>query len=178
MLSKIDFDRIDNFFISQKQISNNIVWQRDGNKNSQCAVIQLFYENDNIFELLIDFRFNAKVNYYVSLNELDTGTLIILYKNIVITRMHINPGNIHTNPYIDSKYFKDESIHLKKFERGITRFYPWKYRKLELENNIIDSKTAIQVKNLKNFNDCFDFFKKECNIIGEIPLPQLSETLL
>ena len=167
---------IDTFLKNKKSIEGNITWTRDNEKNSYIAKFPLSYNGD----LIIDFDFSATANSSGK-SELRGGTLKMLHspknskEKIIVCRMHVFPGNYHTNPRIPNLDVSGWTLIPHK-----TRFYSWEDMKLLHKNSQIsqDKHIARNIENINNLEESIQYFLGYTNVFGSINLPEYDITLL
>ena len=167
--------KIDDFLLCEKSIEGQIVWARKDDKQSYVGKFPLSYNGN----LIVDFDFEATANAYGKQN-LQGGTLKIIHEpddfkeKIIVCRMHIYPGNCHTNPNI-----KDCDVRGLFFPPYQTRFYSWEDMKLLDKSQVSNSKhIARKIEGIENLEDSIKYFLAYANVKGFIPLPEYDNQLL
>lgn len=175
MFSDRTIQKIDDFLLCEKQIIGKVIWNQKDEKQSYVAKLPL----SNNEELIMDFDFEATANSSGMVN-LQGGTLKILHspedsrEKIVVCRMHILPGNCHTNPIL-----KKCDVGGCFFEQYRTRFYSWEDMKILDKSQINNNRHIARViDNVNSFSESIDFFFNYANIKGTISLPEYDTKLL
>jgi len=168
--------KIDEFIGKEKEIVGHVVWNRK-NKDKSSYVAKFPLSSNE--QLIMDFDFESTAAASGKTN-LQTGTLKILHlsdiekEKILVCRMHIIPGNAHSNPRI-----KGCDVSGSTYPPNATRFYPWEDMKLLYASNLNKQRHIARIfDNVNNFQESLDFFLKYANIKGTIKLPEYENTLL
>ena len=176
MFTEEQMDDIDTFLKNKKSIEGNIIWTRDNEKSSYIAKFPLSHNGN----LIIDFDFSATANLSGK-PELRGGTLKMLHspknskEKILVCRMHVFPGNYHTNPRIPNLDVSGWRLVPRK-----TRFYSWEDMKLLNSKSHIsqDKHIARNIENINNLEESIQYFLDYTNVSGLINLPEYDITLL
>lgn len=175
MFSETTIQKIDNFLYCEKQIVGKIVWTKKDERRAYTAKLPLSSKD----ELIMDFDFEATANASGVVKS-QGGTLKILHspddnkEKIVVCRMHILPGNCHTNPLL-----KNCDVGGWYFPQNKTRFYSWEDMKLLYKSQVANNKhIARSYENIDGFYESIEFFFKYANIKGTLQLPEYDTKLL
>ena len=175
MYSDETIQKIDNFLQCEKKIEGKISWIRKEDKQSYIGKFPLSHNGD----LIVDFDFEATAIASGRPN-LQGGTLKIVHdaddckEKILVCRMHIFPGNCHTNPNI-----KASDVRGLYFSPYQTRFYSWEDMKILDKSTVSNSKhIARMVDGIDSLEDSIKYFLTYANIKGFIPLPEYDTQLL
>ena len=162
MFSEATIQKIDSFLLQEKVILGKIVWNQKSEKCTYTAKLPLSSNG----ELIMDFDFEATANSSGLIN-LQGGTLKILHnpddnkEKIIVCRMHILPGNCHTNPRI-----KNCDVGGFYFPPNITRFYSWEDMKILDKSQISNDKhIARSFEHVNSFSESVKFF-----LVGTLPI--------
>lgn len=173
MYSTETLKEIDEFLKIDKEIQGNVVWNKSDEKN----VYEARFPLSSAGNLLVKFDFegtsNSKGNTY-----LRSGTLKIFHslnmEKIMVCRMHILPGNKHTNPCIKGCDVSGLTLDAYK-----TRFYSWNDAKLLYQSLHPNNKhIARNIEGVETFEESINYFLNYANIKGNIPLPEYNIQLL
>lgn len=167
-----DFDKVDAFLKKEKTILSNVQWNQKGDKKNLFTKIPLA-ENE---ELIIDFDFEADA-HLCGMPNMQGGNIKILHRKtkekMIVCRMHILPGNPHTNPFIEGC---DKSG--LYFPPRQTRFYSWEnMKKLRLSHCDNSKHIAETIDNVNSYEESLKFFLSYTHISGNIPLPSYELSL-
>lgn len=170
-----DILTVENFLNSKKTIvGSKLSWNKSQDRNFYYINIPLAdYKNNGNIRIFNDFDFKSTRKDNVKNRNISEpeSTIILLYNNFYISRIHFNPYDTHRNPIEKLELINQRTEEIEKeLDKNITRFYPWKYRKIELLNNFKNRENTAVLKNdLDTFKKSMNFFKEYCNIEGEIP---------
>lgn len=175
MYSEQTIQKIDDFLKKEKCIEGKTIWVQKDDKTSYIAKFPLSSKG----ELIVDFDFEATANAS-GMPNLQGGTLKIIHEpddnkeKIIVCRMHILPGNCHTNPNV-----KNSDVKNKTFPPYKTRFYSWEDMKI-LDRSPIGNHRHIarHIDGTDNLEQSIEFFLTYANIKGTISLPEYDTQLL
>lgn len=175
MFSEATIQKIDDFLRCEKQVVGKIIWNQKDERHAYTAKLPL----SNNDELIMDFDFEATANASGLINS-QGGTLKILHnpddnkEKIIVCRMHILPGNCHTNPRL-----KNCDVSGWYFPQYKTRFYSWEDMKLLDKSQISNNKhIARNCDGVNDFSESIKFFFQYANIKGTLQLPEYDTKLL
>lgn len=169
------FEEIDVFMKNKKSIQGNVVWNKTDNREQYVAKFPLSNNND----IIMDFDFEGTTNASGRI-DLRGGTLKIFHmhnddkEKIMVCRMHVLPGNQHTNPRISNC-----DVSGKSFPAHQTRFYSWEDMKQLYKSNISNERhIARVVDGVNTLEESINFFLNYTNISGIVTLPEYDVALL